>query len=417
MYKHIYIVLVFVFILITKTSNAQNNTNSPYSIFALGAENIIATGALNGLGNSGIAQTNPLYINILNPASLGSIKQKSFLYEFGANATTSTLRNSSTSSNVNNANLSHIAIAFPIRKNWGIGLGLTPFTKVGYEISFDREVLGSSNNNESFTTFNSGLGGLNRFYLASGAKLGNVISVGLELSVLFGTVEERSQLLSDGLVNITNESTYNGFNFRGGFQYTFPNKKTTIGSTFAFNSLVTGTTISNSFVTTNAGNINTIQDNEESEADNLEFPITFGIGVTSEIYKDFTASLDFRKRLWDDISQSLDNEEYTNQDTYAFGLEYKSSANNTKYWNKLSYRFGANYNSGFLVISNRQIDSYFLSLGLGIPLNRTGTNNINFSYSYGQEGTIDNNLIQENFHQFTLNLSFVGNWFNQRKIF
>ncbi len=414
MHKHIFTIFIVLFLVFRYTSIAQNDTRSPYSIFALGVENTVATGGLTGLGNTGVAQTSPFQINIFNPASLGYLRKKSFLYEFGVNGTYSTLKSDNESGKTNSANLSHIAIAFPIKENWGIGFGLTPFTKVGYDISFDKEIIGSA---ESFRTFTSGLGGLNKFYIASGAKLGNVLSVGVDISFLFGSVDELSQLFSEGLVTIRDENNYSAINLGGGFQYTFPNNKTTIGGTFSFPTLAKGSQVRNSFVSFEDGALVTIQTNEEMELDALEFPISFGIGVTSEVYKDFVASLDFRKRLWEETSQSLENEQYRNQNIYGFGLEYKPSVNNLKYWNKLKYRFGFNYNSGFLFISNRQIDSYFFSLGLGIPLNKTRRNNLNISYSIGREGTIDNNLIQENFHKISLNLNFVGNWFKERKIF
>lgn len=414
MLKYIYTSLVFTFILNITVSTAQNDTSSPYSIFALGSENKTATGGLTGLGNTGIANTSYLQINNFNPASLGYLKQKSFLYEFGLNATYSTIKNSSTSANTTNANLSHIALAFPIRKNWGIGLGLSPYTKVGYDISFEKEIEGTS---ETFTSFTSGQGGLNKLYLSTGAKLGNVVSVGLDFSYLFGSINELTQLYSDALVTIRDESRYTALNIGGGFQYTFPKNKTSIGGTFSFPTLFEGNRVTDSFKTYDSGTIGVIQDQEEFEVDDIEFPISFGVGITSEVYKDYTASFDFKKNLWDETSQSSDNEEYTNQNIYAFGLEYDPSVNNLKYWNRLKYRFGFNYNTGFLVVSNKQIDSYFLSLGLGVPINKAGTNNANLSYSYGKEGTTDNRLIQENFHKLTLNLNFVGNWFKDRKIF
>lgn len=406
--------LTIIFICITTVVLSQNDTNSPYSLFALGVENNIATGGLTGLGNTGIAQHNSFQINNFNPASLGYINYKGFLYEFGLNGSYSTIKSSTESTNATNANLSHIAIAFPIKKNWGVGLGIAPYTKVGYDISYEKEIAGTNN---TFTSFTSGSGGMNKVYLSSGAKLGNVISVGLEASFLFGTIDESTQFYSTALTNITDENHYTALNLKGGFQYTFPKNKTTIGGTFSFPTLFKGSQLRNSYVTYNSGTIESLQEDEEFEVDNFEFPISFGIGVTSEVYKDFTLSLDFSKKLWEEsISQSND-EFYNNQNIYAVGLEFNPSVNNLKYWNKLSYRAGFNYNTGFLVVSNNQIDSYFLSAGLGIPINKNGTNNLNVSYSYGKEGTTVNSLVQENIHRLTLNLNFVGNWFKEKKIF
>ena len=119
---------------------SQNNANTPYSIFGLGVENKTATGGLTGLGNTGIAQSSPFEINIFNPASLGNILQKSFLYEFGLNGTYSTLKTTSTTENSSNGNISHIAIAFPIRKDLGMSIGLLPYTKTGYNIDIENPI-------------------------------------------------------------------------------------------------------------------------------------------------------------------------------------------------------------------------------------------------------------------------------------
>ena len=97
---------------------SQNNANTPYSIFGLGVENKTATGGLTGLGSTGIAQANPFEINLFNPASLSGILPKSFLYEFGLNGSYSTLQTKNISESSSNGNISHLAIAFPIKQGW-----------------------------------------------------------------------------------------------------------------------------------------------------------------------------------------------------------------------------------------------------------------------------------------------------------
>ena len=407
-------ILKSILILIPVFLTAQNDTNSPYSIFALGVENKTANGGFTGLGNTGIADNNPYQINNYNSATLGNIRRKSFLFEIGANGSSSIIKSNDEEARISNVNLSHIALAFPIKHNWGIGIGLTPQTKVGYDISSDKTVEGSD---ETFTTFTSGLGGLNKLYLSSGVKLGKVVSVGFDFSYLFGSIDELTQFYSDVLVNYNKENHYTGINLGGSFQYTFPDKKTSIGATVSLPTKLKGVQTFYTYKTSDLGTPVTIQDEEELDLEDTELPMSFGIGINSEIFKDFTASFDFRKTLWEESAEAIDDEEFKNQSIYGFGVEFDPSVNNLKYWNKLKYRIGFNYNTGFLVLNNEQIDSYFISAGIGLPINTAGTNSLNISYSYGQEGTTTNDLIQENFHRLTLNLSFVGNWFKERKIF
>ncbi|TYP98137.1 long-subunit fatty acid transport protein [Tenacibaculum adriaticum] len=407
------------FLLLISTANilvAQNNTNTPYSLFGLGVENKTATSGLTGLGNTGIAQKNKFEINIFNPANLGNIEQKSFLYEFGLNGTYSTLKTNNNSENITNGNFSHIAIAFPIKKDWGVGIGLLPYTKTGYTIDIENPIEGST---DTYITRITGTGGLSKFYLSTGIKVLENLSLGVDLSFLFGSIDQESNLYTSSFVSISDQNNYGGVKFKTGFQYTLPTIKgseTTIGGTLELPTSLSGTQTRTSYKTSSGGSSISIENEVENDLDDFELPFSYGLGITSKLNKNFTTSLDYRKLLWDKTNQQQNNERYVNQSIYAFGLEFKSSKKKLSYWENVKYRAGFNYNSGFLKISNQQIDSYFLSLGLGLPLAKNNKTTLNLSYSYGKEGTIDNHLIQENFHKITLNLNFVGNWFNKRKI-
>lgn len=394
----------------------QSNTNTPYSLFGLGVENKTSTGGLTGLGNTGIAQSNQFEINILNPASLGNIVQKSFLYEFGLNGTHSTLKTNNSSETTNNGNISHIAIAFPLKENWGMSIGLLPFTKTGYNIDIENAIEGST---DSYITRITGTGGLNKFYLSTGFKATKNLSLGVDVSFLFGSIEQETLMYTGSQVSISDQNHYGGVKLKTGLQYklpTFKKVETTIGATFELPTSLSGNQTRSSYKTTSGGSSIAIEEEVENDLDNFELPVSYGVGLTTVFDKKITTSLDYRKLLWGETDQKLSNEQYANQSIYAFGMEYVSSKNKFNYWSNIKYRVGVNYNTGFLKISNQQIDSYFVSFGLGLPMKKYSNDNFNISYSYGREGTLDNNLIQEKFHKITLNLNFVGKWFNKRKI-
>ena len=394
----------------------QSNTNTPYSLFGLGVENKTSTGGLTGLGNTGIAQSNQFEINILNPASLGNIVQKSFLYEFGLNGIYSTLKTSNSSETTNNGNISHIAIAFPLSKDWGMSIGLLPFTKTGYNIDIENAIEGST---DTYITRITGSGGLNKFYLSTGFKVAKNLSLGVDVSFLFGSIEQESLLYTGSLVSISDQNHYGGVKLKTGLQYklpTFKKLETTIGGTLELPTSLSGNQTRSSYKTTSEGSQIAIEDEVENDLDNFDLPFSYGVGITTVFDKQITTSLDYRKLLWGETDQQLSNEQYANQSIYAFGVEYVSSKNKFNYWSNIKYRVGVNYNTGFLKISNQQIDSYFISFGLGLPMKKYSNDNFNISYSYGREGTLENKLIEENFHKITLNLNFVGKWFNKKKI-
>ncbi|MGJ8745189.1 hypothetical protein [Polaribacter sp.] len=409
-------ILVLVLVASINVLFGQNNTNTPYSLYGLGVENKTATGGLTGLGNTGIAQSNPFEINLFNPASLGNILQKSFLYEFGLNGTYTTLKTQNISESSSNGNISHIAIAFPIKKDWGLGVGLLPYTKTGYNIDVENAIEGST---DTYITRITGVGGLNKFYISTGFKVIKDLTLGVDISFLFGSIEQESQIYTDSYVSITDQNHYGGVKLKTGFQYKLPTIKgieTTLGGTLELPSSLSGNQTRTSYKTSSGDTSVSIEDEVENDLDNFELPFTYGFGITSLINKKFTTSLDYRKLLWNDTKQEQNNESYANQSIYAFGLQYMSAKNKYDYWSNVKYRFGLNYNTGFLKISNQQIDSYFVSVGVGMPMKKYSNDNFNISYSYGREGTLENKLIQENFHKITLNLNFVGKWFDKRKI-
>lgn len=404
--------IVLFIIAIIPSCFSQNDTSTPYSLFGLGVENKTATGGLTGLGNTGISQNNSGEINLFNPASLGNIELNTFLYEFGLNGMYSTIQTNNVSETTSDYNMSHAVMAFPLRKNLGMSFGLLPYTKVGYDIDIVSPIEGST---ESYLSRITGSGGLNKFYVSSGLSIGNRFSLGVDLSVLFGSISQETNVYYESLVNITDVNYYNGFKLKAGLQYEImktENKNVTLGAVVELPTNLSGSQDRNSYKTSSSGTKVTIEDETENSLDDFELPLTFGLGITTKLNNTVTTSFDFTKLYWDNTNQLQNNERYSNQDIYAFGAEYLP-VNKNKYWSLVKYRFGLNYNTGFLNISDQKIDSYFASVGLGLPLSNKAK--LNISYSYGREGTLSNGLVEENFHKITLNLNFIGNWFNKRQ--
>ncbi|WP_406684545.1 outer membrane protein transport protein [Seonamhaeicola sp. MEBiC1930] len=391
---------------------SQNDTSTPYSMFGLGVENKTASGGLTGMGNAGIAQNNSGEINLFNPASLSNIQQKSFLYEFGLNGIYSSLKTDYLKDNTSDYNISHVVMAFPLKKNLGMSFGLLPYTKVGYDIDVENSIEGST---DTYISRITGAGGLSKAYLSTGFNVTDGLSLGVDLSFLFGSISEETNLYYESFVNITDVNYYNGVKLKTGFQLNLvkqENKEITLGGVIELPAKLTGDKVRNSTKNSTSGTEIIVDEDIENTLDDFELPLAFGLGLTAKLNQSLTTSFDFKKLLWNNTNQLQNNERYTDQSIYAFGAEYLPKTKNT-YWSNVKYRFGVNYNTGFLTISNQKIDSYFASAGLGLPLSNKAK--LNISYSYGREGTLTNNLIQENFHKLTINLSLIGNWFNKRK--
>jgi len=409
MIKKIFILIAMAYSLY---GTAQNSTSSPYSIFALGAQNDASFGGFNALGNTGVANTNGTQINNINPASLANIFGNTMLYEIGTNAVYNTIETNSLSQNTLDFNFSHIALAFPIKKNWGMGLGLLPYSKVGYTIDIEQQAEGDT---FSYNTSITGSGGLNKMYWNTGFSLAKNLSLGLETSFLFGTIQEETVVFTSPGVTINEANYYNGITLKTGIQYTLPflkNSNTTLGASFEFPTSLNGSQTRTTYKTIDQVPYSETEE-EELELDNFELPSTLTLGFNSKISQNIRASFDYKKLWWNSTNNDSN---YTNQTIYGLGLEYIPHKKEYGISNQLKYRFGLNYNAGYLNISDQKIDSYQASVGLGIPFSNGSLSNLNISYSYGKEGTLSHDLIQENYHKLSVNLSLVGNWFKKRLI-
>jgi hypothetical protein len=92
------------------------------------------------------------------------------------------------------------------------------------------------------------------------------------------------------------------------------------------------------------------------------------------------------------------------------------------YWSTVQYRAGINYNTGFLSVSafdnqgsKTDINDMSLSLGVGLPMNRSKTT-ANIGVQLGKRGTIDSGLVEENYIKFHIAFTFNDKWFTKRKI-
>ncbi|MFL5729821.1 MAG: hypothetical protein ACJ75J_10080 [Cytophagaceae bacterium] len=192
---------------------AQNyNGNSLYSRPGLGE--ILPFGNIRniGMGGMGLSTSNVEFINNINPALLHSNlylntirKRDSSSYiplrpSIFDGAMIGVLQNSATSS-VSQTNLSstfsYFSYAVPLpftgrlKDRWTINAGLQQFTKVSYKTSFTEAISGGAPGDSANLAY-SGSGGLYQAYLGNGIDITKNISVGLQLSYIFGNRKDES---------------------------------------------------------------------------------------------------------------------------------------------------------------------------------------------------------------------------------
>ena len=414
-------------ILLITVVKAQFISHSPYSKFGIG--DITRTGfsqnrALGGI-SMGIRSNNS--INYLNPASYSSQDTISFIFDFGISGDFTKLKSSDASQNTSDVNVDHLAISFPLTKFWKTSVGIVPYSRVGYNLVIEDEEDDSAG---QYNIIYNGKGGINQFYFGNSVLFGKHIAVGLNLSYLFGTIE---QLRTVKLTNYSYQAiTYfddklniGDFNLDYGIQlFTNINKKNKITLGFTLNNKAKINTKYDSLVFREiyGFEMDTLK-NVSYDDGNIFFPQRIGAGVTYEYNNRLLVGIDYVSQDW---SKALFfNHDYSlaNSSSIRFGLEYVplplTDTRKGKYWQRIKFRLGSHYTKSYILVEGRQVIESGISMGLGLPWKnekRLFTNTyFNISYELGQRGSLTNGLIKETYHILSIDLNLYDFWFLQPK--
>ncbi|GHC46798.1 OmpP1/FadL family transporter [Ulvibacter litoralis] len=400
------------FISVSAFSQTNDLSSSPYSLYGLGLRNNLNTGEANTLGKTGIASHSTSSINGLNPASFASFHSNSFLYDIGVKVQQETLVEGGVDESRTNANFSSLAFAFPVSSKFGVGLTLLPFTNVGYFVSgVPNEIEGS---NEQFNSDIYGSGGLNDIKINAGYKVTDKLSVGVSGSYLFGKIEENeTNYFQDNVLYVNEENFYSGFQLKTGLQYTF-NSNFSFGAVASLPTSLKGDQ-ENTVTLSVADAVGTVEESQK-DLDAFKLPLEIGLGVETKLKENLSFNIDYTRRFWSATNQTDQSGTFVNQDIIGLGTKYIPNKNSTNYWDRMNYRAGLNFDSGSIEINNTRVSNYEATIGLGIPFSKKNNSMLNVGYSYGVQGRVANNLIQENYHLLTLNLSLENIWFVKRYI-
>ncbi len=396
------------------SSNAQNSTSSPYSVFGVGR--LAARGDVSTLsmGQAGVALRSDEWINTLNPASLSSLDSTTFYFNMQLDGIFSHIGNSSQSQSCANGNISAVTMAFRAARGWGMSLGYTPFSNVGYSIKSNKYLLGTS---DEYPVVYEGSGGLSQIYWANSVKVAGGLSLGLNLSYLWGNLKSTELSTYPALAadDIYNEKTHymNNFYLEYGLQYlavvgnhklgmgAVANMQTKLGSTYRqriFNDYTSG-----------------ISD-EESDFDDFAVPVSFRGGLSWDMPSGFLIAADYGVQNWKNIDNPKNESAlYLDNHSFNFGVEYSARKRTYKsYLRRIKYRAGLFYNTGYLKIKSVRLDEKGFTAGLAFPLGNRGSF-LNVGYENVVYGNDRKGLLKETLHTVRIGLTINENWFMKLK--
>ncbi|MBM3436115.1 MAG: hypothetical protein FJY07_07890 [Bacteroidetes bacterium] len=414
------------FFIILLSGKAQNEIGSPYSAYGLGYLSYPNNLRIKSMGNIGISSRESYNVNIENPASYSAIDTTSFMFEGGLNGRYASLKAKGINEESSSANLDHILMGFPVSHWWKGSIGLIPFSRVGYNVaSYSYE-----ENVGSLLYEYQGTGGISRFNWGNAFQPFKFLSVGINASYLFGTID-RSQKVTfpDSLymikAKINNSVSLSDFYFEFGAQYFTQlkkNVKLVIGVTYRPEMEIGA---KKEYIARNfyieSGGLERFVDTVANTTNKgfVRIPSGYGMGISLSRADRWFIGADYKTDNWQNYESFGVSDSLTASRSFAIGGRLIPDFMSISYLNRIDYRMGARYYESYLKLKGKQVSGFGISFGFGLPMRSIaikGTRSmLNIGFEVGQFGSTEQNLIRENYINFSLGLTIYEVWFLKRR--
>lgn len=392
---------------------------TPYSLFGIGDLTKQGTTTQQHMASVGTAGRNVRYINIINPAAVTAIEQKSFMMDFGLRQNNVIFQTNTAKSANNTFNLDHLVLAFPIAKKGAFHFGVNTESSVGYDFRNQEkkdEYLAEMGDIQYFTY---GEGGIYKGFLGVGVNLWQRLNLGVDGFVKFGNISHYSTAYFSTAsnyrsINVGNINSYYGFGAKLGVQYDQPvgtNRTITVGATYQLATNLGGTAVNYAFGTSAA--TDTIK-YEVVDVQGVKIPSEMSLGISYRHSDIFSAEIDYTRQNWIN-SQFIATPgvDFATRCAQSFraGFEYTPNRYDIRYYFKrITYHAGIYYERQYVSLNGHQITAQGLTFGVSLPVARY-YNSVNVGLDIGQRGTLADGLIRERYIMFTLGFNFHDIWF------
>jgi len=404
-----------------QTNITNNNTTSPFSRYGLGDLTHYGYGRTAAMGGASLGSRHNVQINSANPASYNANDSLSFIFEFGVDATLSKYKSNTGTLKANDTNFRYFSLSCPINRWMGIGLGIQPFSDMGYEVAFSKEEAGIGNVYSSY----SGEGSTSKAFFGTAISPFKGLSVGANVNYIFGRLNQNTGIGFDD-TNLFNFSKKEGTRLRDftltyGLQYEMKLKKDqflTLGATFENQSKLTALhqLYSSKTISVGTSGLSSYIDSIPEKKDIIKLPSTLGIGLSYNKLNKLEINADYYYAGWSKATFfGKQNELLTDLSRISAGIEYIPEAFSIRsYLKRIRYRAGIHQENSYLKLNNHQIKEIGISFGAGLPLPKSKST-ANFAVEFGKKGTTDYDLVKNNYTKISLYLNMYDYWFSKRK--
>lgn len=421
------ICLLSVLPVLSYSQDGADNLFSPYSVFGIGDLNVGGTARDRSMGGVGIAGRDHRYVNTLNPAAITARDTLSVMFDIGMVNDNRMFKQNDLKSANNMLNISNIAVSIPIWRKTSAVLGISPFSSVGYDYSYnvdDKELIATS----GFVNYKSkGSGGLYQLYGGVGTMIGKKLSVGAEAVYYFGNIDKETTMSFSQSSFRTISSGYtlelNAFGAKIGAQYEQPvgDKYLTVGATYRTGARLKGYVTDYKYATLSSV-VDTVYHNIDtlSKTKSVKLRGEVGIGISIRKPEKWSAELNYTFSDWSSSGMDIatgfannGNSVFTTTSTQSVraGFEYIPNRNDIRYYlRQCAYRGGVYFNQAYYKLDGNTVNSYGITLGVTLPVFRW-YNGLTIGVDLGQRGSLKGNMVREKYATVVIGFNIHDLWF------
>ena len=416
----------FVMATLTTSAFAQSNTNSPYSQFGLGDLTDQSVSFNKGMNGVGLAMRRGNEVNPMNPASYSAIDSLTMLFDAGLSGQITNYNENGTKLNGKSGGFDYVVGLFRAFKNVGVSFGVLPYSNIGYKY-YSTETLNDVQT--VISTTNEGNGGLHQLFIGTGIRPIKPLSIGVNLSYLWGEYNRSVASSSSSSINTLTKqysADISSYKLDFGAQLELPvskNDNFTLAATWTPGHSLKADAI---LATTSTNLSTSISQSDTAIINNaLSIPTAFGFGLAYNHAQNLRVGADLQIQKWG----SIDYPEYTNgtyalksgllKDSYRFnlGAEWTPRPLGRKFLQRVRYRAGVGMATPYYYINGKEGPKEIsASLGFGIPI-MNGYNARSILSISGQfvHRSADN-MIKENMFRLNIGFTFNERWFAKWKV-
>lgn len=434
--KHLLVFLtLFCSVLIT---SAQSYVNSPYSRYGLGELQMNSEPVSFAMGGLSAPLRERFSVNASNPASYTVFANDPdslpMVFNGGFRGNFSHQMTSSAEVYPFSVSLNSFSMGFKVAKNWGMAIGLTPYSSVGYLMQSEADIDSLS----SYIAKYEGSGGFNRFYTGHAFSLFKNLSVGVNASYIFGSINQTRRIVFDTTLYFntkTVSSRFVGdFAFDVGAQYELllhrdtsgagKNTRLIFGASCGLPSKLNATQDIYAYRYYNSAGIEIILDTAGFQNDvtgSVSLPMFISGGVNFIRDNHWSAGAEFRMQDWSAYESFGESDSLKSSLSMIAGFSYTpDNSPISKYYKKMTWFAGFHYDRSYLSLKGQQLTKAGISFGCTFPLLRSAYPRqqkavLTTAFELGKAGTTEENLIEDNYFRFVIGISFKERWFEKRK--